>query len=127
MCEKVIRDMVDAVVNKLYSLDYKILKEVDDVCKFSKHFVNSVNLGLALKLRDWEYVKEAYVETAISLIIHDIRCAKSDGKPITDEDKNKMVKMFTDVLSIHEYEKFAKYIIEDVERLMAIVLEVIRK
>jgi hypothetical protein len=119
MYEKVIRDIIDKIVDKLYNIDYFVLMTIDIVNAHITHTINAIDINFALRVKDWEFVKKAYVKTVLANIIHDIRCTRFAEKSITDEDKNRMVKMFTDILSPHEYEKYANEIIEDVERLIA--------
>jgi len=123
MSEKVIRDIIDKIVDKLYNIDYFVLMTIDIVNAHITHIINAVDLNFALREKDWKYVKKAYVKTELANIIHEIRYTRFAGKSITDEDKNRMVKMFTDILSPYEYEEYANEIIESVERSIAIALE----
>jgi hypothetical protein len=123
MSEEVIKDMVEKLVSRVYELDLDVLRSLVIVNAHITHTINAVDLNFALRVKDWEFVKRACVKTALANIIHDIRCTRFAEKSITDEDKNRMVKMFTDILSPHEYEKYANEIIEDVERSIANALE----
>jgi hypothetical protein len=120
MSEEVIKDMVEKLVSRVYGLDLEVLESLSDIKLYSACSMARHNLYWAFRGFGWDYVREAYIPCVVALIIHETWYAKLHDKPVTDEQKEKFIKWFTDVIPPTEYDKIAKETLSGLEESIRI-------
>jgi hypothetical protein len=120
MSEKVIKDMVEKLVSRVYELDLDVLKSLTDIRLYSACDISKEDMWMALYFKDWKYVQSAYIRCVVAIIIYEVYSAKLHEKPVTDDQKEKFVKWFVSVIPPTEYEGIAKETLDRLEESIRI-------